>query len=113
MFIRHNDDILFELTISYSQAVLGTNIEVPSLTGSVKLNLPAGTQPGKLLRMRGKGIPHLNNVGSGDQLVRINIHVPKKIGLKERKLLEQLEEYSSMKPSEFKSFFSKVKDAII
>lgn len=113
LFTRHGDDILFELTISYSQAVIGTSIEVPSLHGAVKLNLPAGTQPGKLLRMRGKGIPHLNNVGNGDQMVRINVHVPKKIGTKERKLLEQLEEFNSMKPSSSKSFFSKVKDAFI
>lgn len=89
-FIRNNDDIIYDLYISFPDAVLGTEVEVPTLKGKVKLKIDAGTQPGKLLRMRDKGIKHLNESGYGDQLVKINIEIPKKINSKEKELLKEL-----------------------
>ncbi len=106
-FTRHDDDVLYELTITYTQAVLGSSVEVPTLTGRVKLNIPAGTNSGKVLRLKGKGIQHLNHVGSGDQLVRISILVPRKVNAKATELLEALEE-ELKGSSEDKSFFKKV-----
>jgi molecular chaperone DnaJ len=78
-FVRNNDDIIYELFISYPEAVLGSEVDVPTLKGKAKLKIDSGTQPGKLLRMRDKGIRHLNEGGYGDQLVKINIDVPKKV----------------------------------
>ncbi|MFH0765966.1 MAG: molecular chaperone DnaJ [Calditrichota bacterium] len=111
LFTRHDDDVLYELTISYPKAVLGDSLEIPTLDGAVRLPIPPGTPPGKLLRLRGKGITHLNGYGRGDLLVRINIHVPKKISAQERKSLEELDRLVSEDSSEAKSFFNKIKDA--
>ncbi len=111
LFSRHGDDILYEMHVSYSDAVLGASAEVPTLTGKVKLTIPAGTPSGKLFRLKGKGIPHVNQGGQGDQLVRVVIYVPKKVSTSERKLLEKLEnEMEVVQPSKNKSFFNKVKD---
>jgi molecular chaperone DnaJ len=89
-FVRNNDDIIYELFISYPEAVLGSEVDVPTLKGKAKLKIDSGTQPGKLLRMRDKGIRHLNEGGYGDQLVKINIDVPKKLSAKEKELLKEL-----------------------
>ncbi|PIW70487.1 MAG: molecular chaperone DnaJ, partial [Ignavibacteriales bacterium CG12_big_fil_rev_8_21_14_0_65_30_8] len=78
-FFREEDDIFYDLHISYPTAVLGDEVEVPTLNGIAKLKIDSGTNAGKLLKMRNKGIKHLNSSGSGDQYVRINIDVPKKI----------------------------------
>ena len=78
-FARNGDDILYEIFISYPDAVLGTEVEVPTFKGKAKLKIDAGTIPGKLLRMRDKGIKHLNSSGHGDQMVKVNIDVPKKV----------------------------------
>ncbi len=110
-FTRHGDDILFDLVITYPQAVLGNSIEVPTLSGNVRLNIPTGTQSGKLFRLKGRGIPHLNNVGTGDQLVRISIYVPRKVSNEAKKTLHQLDLEISPDDSEKDSFFKKVKDA--
>lgn len=110
-FTRHEDDILYDLTLSYPQAVLGHSLEVPTLYGSVKLNIGPGTQSGKLLKLKGKGIPHMNNVGQGDQLVRCSIYVPKKVSANERELLEKLDKTLEIDKNQSKTFFGKVKDA--
>ncbi len=108
-FIRDNDDIIYDLLISYPEAALGSEVEVPTLTGKAKLKIDPGTQPGKLLKMRDKGIKHLNHSGIGDQIVRINIQVPKKVTPKERELLKELLDMPNIKPSGKmgKNFFSK------
>ncbi len=108
-FIRDNDDIIYDLLISYPEAALGSEVEVPTLNGKAKLKIDPGTQPGKLLKMRDKGIKHLNHSGSGDQIVRINIQVPKKVTPKERELLHELLDMPNIKPSgkSGKNFFSK------
>ena len=89
-FERHGDDILTKLSISMPQAVLGDEVEIPTLSGKARLHIDAGTQSGKILRMKGKGIPHLNSHGKGDQLVQINIWTPTQVTKEMKKLFEQL-----------------------
>lgn len=89
-FTRDGDDLIYELFLTYPQIVMGTSVEIPTINGRASLKVEAGTQPGKFLKMRGKGIQHLNQHGSGDQLVRINVHVPRKINSKEKELLKEL-----------------------
>lgn len=89
-FLRDGDDLIYDLYLSYPDIVMGISIEIPTINGRASLKIEPGTQPGKFLKMRGKGIPHLNQHGAGDQLVRINIHVPEKINAKEKELLKEL-----------------------
>ncbi len=98
-FVRNNDDIIYELYISIPDAVLGSEVEVPTLKGKAKLKIDSGTQAGKMLRMRDKGIRHLNESGHGDQLVKINIDIPKKISSKEKDLLKELANMPNFKNS--------------
>ena len=90
-FLRDGDNIIYELVLSYPEAVLGEEVEVPTLNGRAKLKIEPGTQPGKYLKMREKGIQHLNSHGAGDQLVKINIHVPRKVTSREKELLKELQ----------------------
>ena len=109
-FIRENDDIIYNLFITFPQAALGAEVEVPTLTGKAMLKIDPGSQPGKMLKMKGKGIRHLNYSGSGDQIVRVNVAVPQKLNSKEKELLKQLSEQPNVKSSsetEEKNFFSK------
>ena len=111
-FIRDNDDIIYDLFITFPEAALGAEIEVPTLIGKAILKIDAGTQPGKLLKMKGKGIQHLNFSGSGDQIVRINVAIPQKLNSKEKDIIKQLKEMPNVKSSsetEKKNFFSKFK----
>lgn len=96
-FVRDGDNIIYELSISYPEAVLGTEVEIPTLTGRAKLKIEPGTQAGKFLKMREKGIQHLNRHGAGDQLVKINIHVPRKVNSQEKELLRQLQNMPHIK----------------
>ncbi|OQX86137.1 molecular chaperone DnaJ [candidate division KSB1 bacterium 4484_87] len=112
-FERHGDDVLYDLYISFSQAALGDDVEVPTLKGKAKLSIPAGTQSGKILRMRGKGIRHLHNHGYGDELVRILVWTPTKLSEKEKQLFRQLSKMENIRPPKGdKSFFKKIKDAL-
>lgn len=89
-FHRRDDDILLDLDINIAQATLGANVEVPTVDGPAELSIPSGIQPGKVLRMRGKGVPHLRGSGRGDQMVMINVAIPNKLSAEQRKLFEQL-----------------------
>jgi molecular chaperone DnaJ len=112
-FERHGDDILLDLPISITQAVLGDNVEVPTLNGKARLEISPGTQSGKILRMRSKGIPHLNGYGSGDELVRIIVWIPNKLSAQERQLFERLAELDGVRPPQSdKGFFKKVKESL-
>lgn len=112
-FERHGDDILYDLYLSFSQVALGDEVEVPTLNGRASLTIVPGTQSGKILRMRGKGIPHLNHSGKGDQLVRVLVWTPTKLSEKEKKLFRELAQSEAVKPPQAdKSFFKKVKDAL-
>lgn len=118
VFTRNNDDVVLDLLISYPDAVLGAEIEVPTLNGRAKLKIEPGTQSGRILRMRDKGIPHLNSYGRGDQLVRVNVWVPTKLSAQERNLLKELTNSDNVNPKEGdksahsdKSFFERMKKA--
>jgi len=95
-FTREGDDLIYDLFLTYPEIVLGTSVEIPTITGRASLKIESGTQHGKFLKMRGKGIQHLNQHGSGDQLVRINIHVPNKVNSKEKDLLKELSKTSNL-----------------
>lgn len=90
LFTREGADIVCTAPIGFPQAVLGTQIDIPTLEGRVRMKIPAGTQSGKVFRLRGKGIPVFGGAGKGDQLVRVVVEVPEKINRKQRKLLEEL-----------------------
>ncbi len=114
-FIRNGDDIIYTALISYPDAVLGADIEVPTLTGKAKLKIDAGTMPGKMLRMKERGIPHLNSYGRGDQLIQVQIWVPHKVNSREKELLRELSDSEHINPSEeekskSKSLFDKMKN---
>jgi molecular chaperone DnaJ len=89
-FKRREDDILLDLDINVAQATLGADVEVPTVDGPAVLSIPTGVQPGKMLRMRGKGVPHLRGSGRGDQLVMLNVEIPSKLSAEQRQLFEQL-----------------------
>lgn len=112
-FVRNGDDIIYNAMISYPDAVLGTDLEVPTLTGKAKIKIDAGTMPGKMLRLKDKGIPRLNSYGRGDQLIRIQIWVPPKVNSREKELLKELGNSEHINPTEEetrKTFFDKMKN---
>lgn len=89
-FRRKNNDVLLDLDINIAQATLGAEVEIPTVDGKAMLKIPTGTQPGKVLRMRGKGVPHLRGNGRGDQLVVVNVEIPTRLTNDQRQLFEQL-----------------------
>jgi molecular chaperone DnaJ len=91
-FQRNEDDLLYNLSIGFPQATLGTRASVPTLDGNTSIDIRPGTQPGEILRLRGKGMPRLRGYGKGDLLVRVDIAVPEKLTANQRALLEQLAE---------------------
>jgi molecular chaperone DnaJ len=114
IFQRQEQEVICEVPINYAAAALGTEIEVPSLDGKLKLKIPAGTPSGKVFRIKNKGIPVLgsNPQRRGDQHVRVYVHVPKKISEEERELLEKLAAIQGtvVDDGSDKGFFNKVKD---
>lgn len=111
LFTRDGDDVLLEIPIGFAQAALGTEIEVPTLQGKSKLKIPAGTQPGTVLRMRGIGLPRLDGYGVGNQMVRVQVEVPTKLDAAQKELLNtyaQLEEQNVGVKQ--KSFWKKVRE---
>jgi molecular chaperone DnaJ len=89
-FRRRENDVLLDLEVNIAQAALGADVDIPTVDGLAKLKIPPGTQPGKVLRLRGKGIPHLRGSGRGDQLVIVNVEVPTHLNSEQRRLFEQL-----------------------
>lgn len=115
-FVRNGDDIIYNALISFPEAVIGGDIEVPTLTGRSRVKIEPGTMPGKILRMKEKGIQHLNSHGKGDQLIRVQVWVPTKLNAREKELLKELSSSEHIVPSEEeknanKSFFEKVRNA--
>lgn len=92
IFLREDENVVMEMPISFGQAALGAQVEVPTLYGPHNLKIPAGTQPGTVFRMRGKGIPRLGGVGQGDQYVKVHLEVPKNLAKEQKELIEQFDE---------------------
>ena len=90
LYVREGNDIFLDSWIQYPQAVFGTTIQVPTLSGKVQLKIPTGIKSGQVLRLRGKGMQELNKTRFGDQLVRVNIETPKKVSKNAKSLLEDL-----------------------
>lgn len=111
-FERHGDDVLLELGVSFPQAALGAEIEVPTLHGTATLEVPPGTQAGTILKLSGEGLPRLDNGARGGQLVRIAVWVPTRLSGEDREHIEALTESENLAPPEGeKGFWSKVKEA--
>ncbi len=111
--VRDGDDLLYNLFISFPDAVLGVPVEIPTIDSKVKVKIEPGTQAGKILRLRGKGLPDVNGYGRGDILVKINVWIPKNINKEEKKVLEKLKTSDSFEPcpsKQEKSFFRKVRN---
>ena len=112
-FERQDDDIIFVMPLSFSQAALGDQAEVPTLTGKVRLSIPPGTQSGKIFRLRGKGIPHLNGYGQGDQLVKVILWTPTELTGRETELFQELSELDSGKtPGNDRGFFNRMREEL-
>jgi molecular chaperone DnaJ len=110
--IREGNDLIYNLFISIPDAVLGTNVEVPTVDTNVKIKIEPGTQPGKILRLRGKGLPEVNGYGKGDLLVNVNVWIPKNLNREEAKLIEKFRESPAFTPNPDKNdkgFFERMK----
>lgn len=111
LFERVNNEVVCEVPISFPQAALGADIEVPTLEGKLKMKIPAGTQSGNVFRLRGKGIVDLRGAGRGDQLVRVTVETPRKLTKQQRELLEEFARLDGddVHPMS-RGFFDKVKE---
>lgn len=109
--IRDENDLIYNLLLDLPTAVLGGTVEIPTVDGRVKVKIDKGTQPGKVLRLRNKGLPDVNRYGVGDLLVNISVYIPENISADEKKLFEKLQHSSNMKPkdSASKNFFNRFK----
>ncbi|HAA23279.1 MAG TPA: molecular chaperone DnaJ [Cytophagales bacterium] len=110
---RDGNNVIFDLYVSFIDAALGTSVEVPTIDGKVKIKIEAGTQSGKLLRLRGKGIKDIEGYGRGDQLIHVNVWTPKQLSRDEKATLEKLRESKNFKPSPGKGekgFFERMKE---
>lgn len=112
-FIRHGDDIIHEILISFTQAALGDEVSIPTLDGDANLKIPSGTQGGKIFKLKGKGIPHLHGYGKGDELIRVSVWVPTHLSSEEKKLIKDLSSKENLKPPKGnKDFFEKLRKTL-
>jgi molecular chaperone DnaJ len=111
LFTREGYNVHLKMPISFADAALGGEIKIPTLDGTVSFTIPEGTQTGTKFRLRGKGIPHINGRGRGDQIVEVYIDVPKKLTEKQKELLRELKKLEGNTATESKSFFQRMKDA--
>ena len=121
-YTRNGNDAILELNLSFTDVAVGTELEIPTLETEeedkekknklVKINIPAGTQSGKVFRLRGKGLPELNTYRRGDLLVEVRVWTPTKLSSREKELLEELSQSENFQPPKKKGFFDKVKEAL-
>ncbi|TWJ13734.1 molecular chaperone DnaJ [Bacteroides zoogleoformans] len=97
--IRDENDLIYNLLLSFPTAALGGTVEIPTIDNKVKVKIESGTQPGKILRLRGKGLPSVNGYGTGDLLVNISVYVPEALSKDEKKALEEMESSENFKPN--------------
>jgi molecular chaperone DnaJ len=110
--IREGNDLIYNLFVSIPDAALGTHVEVPTVENNVKIKIEPGTQPGKILRLRGKGLPEVNGYGRGDLLVNVNVWIPKNMTRDEMKVFEKFRESESFTPKPDKNdrgFFDRMR----
>lgn len=110
---REGNNIIYDLHISFIEAAIGASVEVPTIDGKAKIKIEPGTQGGKILRLKGKGVPEVNSYHRGDQLIYVNIWTPKALSKEERDMLDHLKESPNFKPQpgkNEKSFFEKMKE---
>ena len=116
--IRDENDLIYNLLLSIPTAALGGTVEIPTIDSKVKVKIEAGTQPGKVLRLRGKGLPNVNSygysTGTGDLLVNVSVYVPETLNKEEKQIMEKMQESDNFKPNlsikekifkKFKNFF--------
>lgn len=110
---RDNLNVIYDMHISFTDAVFGANPEVPTIDGRAKIKIPAGTQSGKIFRLKGKGFPAINSYEKGDQLIHVNVWTPQTLTAEEKEMMEKLKEAKNFQPQpekNEKSFYSKVKE---
>lgn len=110
---RDGNNVVYDLHLSFPEVALGTSVEIPTIDGKAKINIEAGTQAGKILRLKGKGIKDLNGYGRGDQLVHVGVWTPTNLSSDEKEMLEKLKDSSNFHPKpgkNEKSFFDKMRD---
>ncbi len=110
---REGLNVAYELHLSFTDAVFGTQVEVPTIDGRAKIKIPAGTQSGKILRLKGKGFPAVNSYEKGDQLIQVSIWTPQHVSSEEKTMLEKLSASPNLKPQPDKTeknFFDKIKE---
>jgi len=113
LFERDGNDVWCEIPVSFAKAAMGGSIQVPTLEGKVKYEVPEGTQTGTVFRLKNKGIKNLRGSGKGDQYVRVKVEIPKKLTEKQKAALQEFakEMGENQEKDEKKGFFGKVKDA--
>jgi molecular chaperone DnaJ len=110
---REGLNVAFDLYISFPDAVFGTQVEVPTIDGRAKIKIPAGTQSGKIFRLKGKGFPGISSHDKGDQLIHVNVWTPQHVSSEEKNILEKMQESKNFQPSpdkNDKSFWDKIRD---
>ena len=113
IFKREGNNIYYEHSLNFADAAMGIQLEVPTLDGKAKVKIEAGTQPGKILRLKGKGIPEVNGYGKGDLLISVNVWTPQKLTSEEKKILEKFKTSENFIPQpnkQDKSFFDRMKE---
>ncbi|MDR1746149.1 MAG: molecular chaperone DnaJ [Tannerella sp.] len=112
--IRDENDLIYNLLLTVPQAILGDSIEVPTIDGKVKVKIEPGTQPGKVLRLRNKGLPSVNSYGTGDLLININVYIPEKITAAEKEKIKEMEPSESFRPNQSvkERIFNKFRDLL-
>ena len=110
---RDGNNIVFDLYVNFADAALGSSVEVPTIDGKVRIKIDPGTQSGKILRLRGKGVRDINGYGKGDQLIHVNVWTPKKLNSEEKAILEKLRSSANFEPQPGKGekgFFEKIRE---
>ena len=97
--IRDENDLVYNLLLSIPMAALGSTVEIPTIDGKAKVKIEPGTQPGKVLRLRGKGLPSVNGYGNGDLLVNVSVYIPETLSKDEKNALEKMQDSENFKPS--------------
>lgn len=112
-FIRDGHNVIYDLFLNFADAALGTSVEIPTLDGKVNIKVPAGTQSGKIFRLKGKGFPVLQGYGKGDQLINVSVWTPKTLSAEEKKIMEKLKDAPNFQPkpgSDERGFFQRMKE---